>query len=91
MASERAAWESERVAWQSEREALLAEKDQLAAEKVQAVADKEKEMGEVGAMMQSVLELQMEVEAELKVLKEHVYKLRAKLSDLRVRTHPPTV
>ena len=44
----------------------------MAAEKVQAAADKEKEMGEVGAMMQSVLELQMEAEAELKVRKEQV-------------------
>ena len=67
----------------AEKEQLAVEKEQLAAEKVQAVADKEKEMGEVGAMMQSVLELQMEAEAELKVRKEQVYKLRAELSDLR--------
>ena len=60
----------------------------MAAEKVQAATDKEKEMGEVGVMMQSVLELQMEVEAELKVRKEQVYKLRVEISDLRAWTHP---
>ena len=59
----------------------------MAAEKVQAATDKE-EMGEVGAMMQSVLELQMEAEAELKVRKEHVYKLRAELNGLQARTRP---
>ena len=60
----------------------------MAAEKVQATVYKEKEMGEVGAMMQSVLELQMEVEAELKVRKEQVYKLRAELNELREWTRP---
>lgn len=37
-------------------------------------------------MMQSALELQIEVKEELKVQKEQVYKLRAELSELRVWT-----
>ena len=49
-------------------------------------AAKEKELEETVDMMQSTLELQMEAEAELKVRKEQVYKLRAELSDLRART-----
>jgi len=53
-------------------------------------AEKEKELGEVGEMMQSALELQLEAEAELKIRKEQVYKLRAEVHELRMRpgTHP---
>ena len=36
--------------------------------------------------MQLALELQMEVEAKLKVRKEQVYKLRMELNELRART-----
>ena len=67
----------------------------MVAEKEKLTDDKEKELGEIARMMQSALELQMEAEAELKVRKEQVYKLRAELSDLRARTpttpetHPP--
>ena len=40
-------------------------------------------MGEIAEMMQSALELQMEAEAELKIRKEQVYKLRSELNKLR--------
>ena len=40
-------------------------------------------MGEIAEMMQSALELQMEAEAELKVRKDQVYKLRSELNKLR--------
>ena len=81
---------SERVAWESERAVLLDKQSQLqklAAEKEQVAAEKEKELGEVVDMMQSTLELKMEAKAELKVWKEQVYKLWAKLSDLRAQTY----
>ena len=95
LAMKRAAWESERAALLDRQKKLAAEKEQLAAEKEQLAAGKEKELEEITDMMQSALELQMEAEAELKVPKEQVYKLRAELSDLRARapttpgTHPP--
>ena len=52
-------------------------------------AEKEKELGEVGEMMQSALELQLEAEAELKIRREQVYKLRAELQT-RMATTPGT-
>ena len=85
-ASEKAAWESERAALLDIQKKLAAEKEQLAAEKEQLAIAKEKELEETADMMQSALELQMEAEAELKVRKEQVYKLRAELSELRART-----
>ena len=48
--------------------------------------EKEKELGEVGEMMQLALELQLEAEAKLKIRKEQVYKLRAEVNELRTRT-----
>ena len=58
----------------------------LAVEKERVADEKERELGEIVGMMQLALKLQMEAEAELKVRKEQVYKLRAELNELRVRT-----
>ena len=91
LAAERAAWESERAALLEKQSQL----QQLAVEKEKLVDKKEKELGEIAGMMQSALELPMVAEAELKVRKEQVYKLRVELSELRAQTptlpgtHPP--